>query len=783
MAEYTFYFNEYTSTTAWTGNPANITDDDVTPSTFGSTNSTTQHHVLKGNNSDYKFGNISKVETRVFYGWSGSSTVDVGDQFIGYQTALEFWTGTPSSMVGNGLNYAYSNATGRTQTLSGYENLYSGTSLGTIQDVYIVGFCANELNCATGFVGVIPIFSAGEGNIHYLTGITSPAFNNRTGSSIYGDPNAPNPWTWEAIRDLKVRVVNSQPGTGGTTRIRLIHTYVKCYNTAVTALKATVLFSGVDTGTPHALLCTAGTAGCWSTWEDITSEPNAPANWGWQNVKNIDLDLIRVTHDNPPTSTVTTVYKAEIKVTTDFSGKDVTYLDTATQAFQDLQSNLATPFWEVGLLVSGTATSTYHCIGQAYSTGNDVISIGAIDREKSYTISGTDKLVAGDLTIRLNNYSGSYSPLNPNSIFYNKDYLNSELRIYAGFIATAGTAMVVPQGKFLLNDLSLDGQNVTAELHCKDKLKYGLEKYIGLPDVSGTSNARIFTGTCSAKSVIIDLLSGIGLTASEYDITAGVDFANLSFSGKTYGEAIAKTVAASEGFIYVDNAGKVRFKQTTQPWGTARPVWDLKTNTNIIKTNYNISADNLINEVGIHYTEDKSQYCSINDKTDVPKGKTFITDNQSVLTYARAQSLVSRNLADFNVPTTFLEVENLWYPAMDLGDYFTISDPSLYFSGTPSHTFEVYKIRNDFMTLKQKVYAREIYAGQKWGYFSDTGASVTSVTFSTTGSGNWRDQFCFYGYDSGTAAAPGFDTDGNADNVLDSSGSPAENLEQPFIFG
>jgi hypothetical protein len=143
-------------------------------------------------------------------------------------------------------------------------------------------------------------------------------------------------------------------------------------------------------------------------------------------------------------------------------------------------------------------------------------------------------------------------------------------------------------------------------------------------------------------------------------------------------------------------------------------------------------------------------------------------------------------LEEYKTAAAFLEVDNLWLPAADLGDYFNIYDNNTYLSGPSSRIFELYKIRDDFQNLTTKLYMREVAAGLKFGFFSDTAISVTSVDYS----GGWGQGFAFFGRDSGTAVTPGFDDSsgegvahsGANNNVINQSGTPRVSIEEPFIF-
>jgi len=433
----------------------------------------------------------------------------------------------------------------------------------------------------------------------------------------------------------------------------------------------------------------------------------------------------------------------------------------------------------------GTTSGT---LGQFGQPENNIISFGTIDRERSITISGTDKIIASDMTLKLLNDDQTYSPNYSGSIFYNKDWLNSTIKIWCGFDQISGTALVVQKGVYLLEDLTLNGKNGTAELRCKDRLGYALSKYIGLPYASGTANSRMWTGTVSSKTIIVDLLSGLGLGSDDYDVTQGVNFANLTVSGQTYGTTLARVAQAAEGFIYVDNVGKVRFRQYFFNYISPRYIWDLNTNENIIKTKLVISNQNLMNEVGINYGATLGDYNSSESTASIPKGRMFVTDNTIMQTRAQAQSFTTRNLFTYNEIRSFLEVENVWMPAVELGDYLRVSDQNIAMSGIQGNTFfEIYKIRDDPVRLKQTIYGIDIRAGQKFGMLSDTGIDPTSVVYT----GAWTSGFGFLGYDSATAAYPGFDAgtgetpvhSGANNNTIDNSGFPNQTIEEPFILG
>ena len=165
---------------------------------------------------------------------------------------------------------------------------------------------------------------------------------------------------------------------------------------------------------------------------------------------------------------------------------EVNYITTASDHFMDLQSGFARPYWEVNITVSGGASTFSGTLGQAYSSNNKILAMSPLDRERPVMASGLAKMIAGDMTISLNNIGGTYSPMATASIFTDAggsalDYFNSIINVWAGFEDVSGTAFAVKRGTFLLTKISIDSKNQQANLYCEDAAKAPLSKIIGLP--------------------------------------------------------------------------------------------------------------------------------------------------------------------------------------------------------------------------------------------------------------------------------------------------------------
>ena len=229
---------------------------------------------------------------------------------------------------------------------------------------------------------------------------------------------------------------------------------------------------------------------------------------------------------------------------------EVKYLTSATAVFMNLQSGLARPYWEVNITVSGDASTTTATLGQAYAANNNIISMGSIDRTKPVLSSGLSRIVAGDVTLTLDDRSGTYSPLHTGSIFADaggsaRDYLHSIINIWAGFENTSGTAYVVQRGSFLLTKLETDGQNRTTRLTAEDRAKIPLERYLGLPDISGTASVWYPLSGINTKAIMTEMLSAIGFSSTQYSLASALDFPDFSIQEGKIGEQLAKLAQAN----------------------------------------------------------------------------------------------------------------------------------------------------------------------------------------------------------------------------------------------
>ena len=461
---------------------------------------------------------------------------------------------------------------------------------------------------------------------------------------------------------------------------------------------------------------------------------------------------------------------------------EVKYLTSATAVFLNLQSGLARPYWEANITVSGAATTISGTLGQAYAVNNDIVSMGMIDRERPARANDLSDIYKGDLTIALQNTRGTYSPLATASIFTDAggsalNYMHSIINVWGGFTNLSGTAYVVQRGSFLLTKISIDSKNQLVHLTCEDALKRVLNQYVGLPGLSGTSTTWTPPSGTRTEQILTELLSGVGLTANQYVIASGYDFPYYKLQNEGVPEAISVLAQASDGYVFTDGRGRVQFKRYAPSWaGIAGggSVLNLKDSGTTIDLKYSIDVKNLIKKVQVKFGSGTTQSRSVEDIT-VDRGNVLIINNETIDRPSLANALADRTLGQYKENRAFLEIDNVWLPSLEIGDSVDIYDTNTYMTGIP---YQIYKIQEDIINCKSKIYAvTDLNRGQKWWFCSTSGEVNSGGVFTNS----WHSGFAFASLEN-----TGFDNDGDDDNVIDTglsvSGAGATGIELPFLM-
>lgn len=461
---------------------------------------------------------------------------------------------------------------------------------------------------------------------------------------------------------------------------------------------------------------------------------------------------------------------------------------TATAVFLNLQSGFARPYWEVNITVSGSASTTTATLGAAYSI-SDIISMGQIDRAKPIEISGLSRIIAGSITFALNNASDTYSPLATASIFTEnqgtaRDYIHSIINIWAGFEDVSGTAYTIQRGSFLLTKLDIDSHDRKAYITCEDAAKIPLQEFIGQPDISGTAQTYIPPSGTLTKQIMTEILSAVGLSASQYLLASGLDFPNFAVQEERASDAIAKLAQANDGFIFTNGAGQVVFQLNQPVFGGESSDLIVKDTNRVSRSRYTVDVKNLINKVIIKYTSGLERSRTDEDTTIV-KGRSQTISNEVIDRNSIAISLGTKLLAQYKKNRPFLSLDCVWLPSLEVGDVIDFHDTNTHSTAV---SYEVYRIREDITKLKSKLFCIDLTEDevkgtnrQKWGFLSDTSAVNCGTVFTDS----WHSGFLFICRDVDTGVNPAFDLDGNNNNVINTgfvaSGAGTTGIELPFL--
>lgn len=465
------------------------------------------------------------------------------------------------------------------------------------------------------------------------------------------------------------------------------------------------------------------------------------------------------------------------------------FLGSGTSQFLELQTGNAAPFFYVEAIISGNTS----IIGNSFTSTNWLLDGGTIDRAKPVFPGDRSNIFSSDVTIKVDNSTQRFSPAVTGSEFFDNDYLESEFNYWGGFVNVSGTALLLQRGSFLLENLKLDSRKNTAFMRLRDKFKKTLQKRIGnTTDVSGTAIQFVISGNVDAKQVIESLLiTGAGLTAGALDIqTAHINYADHSMSDQTVADAVSTISEASDGFIFTNREGTLQFVSNLPVFGTApTPDFTIRESNWATNVNWEQSRDDRISIVNI--TFGSGEQATVASEATGVTGNSISIQNESIGSTADAIAIASRTRDRFSGQITRLTIPSLWAPTVDVGNIIAVFSTSL---GLVGDNFEVYRITENITkgTMKIALLNEDRLTG-KWGFLShetgsqEAGAGEHSAVFAGSGnteSGGWQANWLFFGRDAETATRPGFDEDGNDNNVINpevtSSGAGGTGIEVLF---
>ena len=449
----------------------------------------------------------------------------------------------------------------------------------------------------------------------------------------------------------------------------------------------------------------------------------------------------------------------------------------------NLQSGNASPFFYIEAIISGVTS----IVGTSFTSTNWLIDGGTIDREKPALPGDRSSIFSSDVTLKVDNSTNRFSPKDPTSVFFGNTYIHSPFNYWAGFLNISGTAMLVQRGAFVLDTLRIDARQEVALLRLRDKFHRSLDINLGSSDASGTALQFVATGVVDGSNVIQQLLiTGAGLTAGELTLqTASLSFDNISFSHQSVAQAVSLVSEASDGYIYTDRRGMIRFVSNAPVFGSATSTFTIRDSNYIKNIMYEESQSDQLSKVTVEYASGTS--LSVTSEYLTTTGNSLTISNDAIQGSPEANAIASRTRDRFSGVATRLEIESVWLPSLDIDDRLTVWLSAVGLSG---HNFRIHKIQEAPTQGIMTIYAiteRGVKSNEdnKFPFFSDPSATNPSGGAFTGGAGElngWQAGWGFFCVDNVT----GFDADGNVNGAINTSvtasGAGGTGIEVPFLF-
>jgi len=380
--------------------------------------------------------------------------------------------------------------------------------------------------------------------------------------------------------------------------------------------------------------------------------------------------------------------------------------------------------------------------GSATDVSNRLISCSLIDREAIANPFDTAVVRVGDITLRLSNDDGYFSPFVSTSLFYNKNYFNADIKVYAGFYVNDTDVEVTLQSWTLLEKLLLDDSLGVATIYGMGKAKKALEKRIGEPDSDGNSNPLTFYGNWLLKDIVDYLMQEeAGLSSADYSCSdIPVYFTNTVFDDYVLRDALRELAQAASCRVYEDRFGKIVIAEFIPVFGSSVTVLDLS--SYIVRTRFKSSFSDLVNKVRVQYADNR--YYEEDNTGTLADGQKVVIDNRTLDNDTYAKNLANRISARFGSVDSLpvLEVDAAWLPDKDISDVFLLTSSNL---GLSSNYYQAYGVVQNLTSMRTTLrLERADVDGTKWGYLGSsasegdglspqndtwTGASVTDKLF------------------------------------------------------
>ena len=423
---------------------------------------------------------------------------------------------------------------------------------------------------------------------------------------------------------------------------------------------------------------------------------------------------------------------------------NITISTNVSDEFKEKRGSFHTyPYIYVTILLKGES--------EEIDISDRIISVSNIDRGSEVEPDTVSEIRTGDGNIVVANDDGYFSPSNINSLFYNKDYYDSEVRIYAGFYIDEDNVEVTSQSVFLIERIELDDTNATATIYGRGKCKKALEKRLGEPNEEGVREPLAFMGQWKFKDIVEYILENeVGLNSNEYDIEdIQVFYQDITFSDVTANSALAYLCESANARMWEDRFGRVVVKEIAPEFTYNDDVLNLYNYIN--QLNWDVDLERLVNKIRVHYRGDL--YYMIDNTSTMESGRYVIIENKYVEQYEYARDIASKIETKYG-NRDFIQNMTIkcdWLPDIDINDPVIVIGETLGLSYTK---VRVNRLVHDFGDFRTTLFVESYDIGNvTWGFLGSSEDEGDSLSPQATDYDSATDNdklFAYWGSDSTT---------------------------------
>jgi len=314
----------------------------------------------------------------------------------------------------------------------------------------------------------------------------------------------------------------------------------------------------------------------------------------------------------------------------------------------------STPAFRVQLVRSDT--------GEKVDITDRVKRVSDITQEVPIKPDKLGSIVADDVTVVVENTDGYFSELDPGSVFYDRFYLDDEIRIFSGFLLPGGAEYEVT-GRFYIDRVEVDNRG-EAQIYCRSLLREAIDRLIGLP-VGNQPNPKVYPGKWKVKDIMEDLLINEAGISSEDVFIEDFEryFSNVTIEEKRIGEVLQKLAQACDGVVYTNNQGDVYFRR----WVSLRSgSYELSGDVNLVRMRLvGQRRDRLVKECIVKGAPLVQGTCVA---PNLAYGRTVRIENEYIQQKEWADEIAANVVSRYNEGEREIELWSVYLPSVKILD-------------------------------------------------------------------------------------------------------------------